>query len=111
MKWSEMFKKAQFIDLSGLTQVSVKDAMNFGTIHVTGYSFCNTSNGETAITLFDEMPESFFFAPTVLTNMFKQIDSNADAKKYFDENGITLQIAETKNKKGNRTYFNFTPVD
>lgn len=111
MKWNEMFKKAEFIDLSGLKQVSVNDAMNFGTIHVTAYSFCTTSNGETAITVFDEMPDSFFFAPTVLTNMFKQIDGNADAKNKFDSEGITLQIGKAVNKKGNRTYFTFTPVE
>lgn len=111
MKWNEMFKKAQFIDLSGLKQVSVNDALELGKIHVTGYSFCTTSNGETAITIFDEMPDSFFFAPTVLTNMFKQIDGNAEAKAKFDAEGITLEITKTKNKKGNREYFNFTPVD
>ena len=111
MKWSEMFKKAQFIDLSGLNQISVKDAMSFGKIHINGYSFCTTSNGETAIVVFDEKPDSFFFAPTVLTNMLKQIDGNADAKTFFDENGMTVEISETKNKKGNRTYFTFTPVD
>lgn len=111
MKWSEMFKKSQFIDLSGLNQISVKDVMVHGTIHITGYSFCTTSNGETAIVLCDEIPDSFFFAPTVLTNMLKQIDNNADAKNKFDAEGIKVQISESKNKKGNRTYFNFTPVD
>ena len=111
MKWSEMFKKSQFIDLSGLNQISVKDAQALGKIHITGYSFCTTSNGETAIVIFDEKPDCFFFAPTVLTNMLKQIDGNADAKKFFDEKGITVEISESKNKKGNRTYFTFTPVD
>lgn len=111
MKWSEMFKKSKFIDLSGLNQISVKDAKEFGRIHITGYSFCTTSNGDTAIVVFDEKPDSFIFAPTVLTNMLKQIDSHADAKAYFDENGITVEIGESKNKKGNRTYFTFTPVD
>lgn len=111
MKWSEMFKKAQFIDLSGLNMISVKDVMDYDTIHITGYSFCTTSNGDTAIVLFDEKPDSFFFAPTVLTNMLKQIDNNADAKSKFDAEGIKMQISECHNKKGNRTYFNFTPVD
>ena len=111
MKWSEMFKKASFIDLSGLNQISVKDAMEFKTIHINGYSFCTTSNGETAIVVFDECPDNFFFAPTVLTNMLKQIDVNTDAKAYFDENGMTVEISESKNKKGNRTYYTFTPVD
>lgn len=111
MKWSEMFKKSQFIDLSGLNQISVKDAMNFKTIHIKGYSFCTTSNGETAIVVFDECPDNFFFAPTVLTNMLKQIDGNADAKAFFDANGMTVEISESKNKKGNRTYYTFTPVD
>lgn len=111
MKWSEMFKKSQFIDLSGLNQISIKDVMQYGSVHVTGYSFCTTSNGETAIVICDEIPGSFFFAPTVLTNMLKQIDSNDTAKEKFNTDGITLQISESKNKKGNRTYYNFTPVD
>lgn len=111
MKWSEMFKKSQFIDLSGLTQISIKEVMELGTIHITNYSFCTTSNGETAIVVFDEKPGNFFFAPTVLTNMFKQIEGNAETKSKFDAEGFTVEINETKNKKGNRTYYNFTPVD
>lgn len=111
MLWSELFK-SNSIDLSGKEQVSIADVMNdYHKVTITDYSFCTTSNGETAIVLFKESPKNFFFAPTVLTNMLKAIDANDDAKQKFNDEGLTVEIAQTKSKKGNRTYFNFTPVD
>lgn len=112
MNWSDMFAKSKSIDVSGKSQVSVEDVKNdYGHIHITDFSFCTTSNGDTAFVLFSESPNDFFFAPTVLTNMLKAIDENPDARAKFDAEGITLEISTTKNKKGNRTYFNFTPID
>ena len=112
MNWSDMFAKSKSIDVSGKEQVSVEDVKNdYGTIHITDFSFCTTSNGDTAFVLFSESPKSFFFAPTILTSMLKAIDENNEAREKFDAEGITLEISSTKNKKGNRTYFNFTPVD
>ena len=112
MNWSDMFAKSNNIDVSGKTQVSVEDVMNdYKHIHITEFSFCTTSNGDTAFVLFKESPNDFFFAPTVLTNMLHAIDSNDEARAKFDAEGITLEISTSKNKKGNRTYFNFTPVD
>ena len=110
--WSEMFEKSKSIDVSGKSQVSVEDVMNdYGTIKIVDFSFCTTSNGDTAFVIFEESPNDFFFAPTVLTNMLHMINDNDDARAKFDAEGITLKISTTKNKKGNRTYFNFTPVD
>ena len=112
MNWSDMFAKSNTIDVSGKEQVSVEDVMHdYGKIHVVDFSFCTTSNGDTAFVLFDESPNSFFFAPTVLTNMLHAITDNPDAMEKFRGEGITLEISTSKNKKGNRTYFNFTPVD
>lgn len=110
--WSEMFEKSKSIDVSGKSQVSVEDVMNdYGTIKIVDFSFCTTSNGDTAFVIFEESPNDFFFAPTVLTNMLHMINDNDDARAKFDAEGITVTISTTKNKKGNRTYFNFTPVD
>lgn len=107
-----MFEKSKSIDVSGKSQVSVEDVMNdYGTIKIIDFSFCTTSNGDTAFVIFEESPKDFFFAPTVLTNMLHMINDNDDARAKFDTEGITLKISTTKNKKGNRTYFNFTPVD
>ena len=112
MKWDEMFKKSKTVNVADKEQVSVEDVRNdYGTITITDFSFCTTSNGDTAFVLFKESPKSFFFAPTVLTNMLHMIDENAEAREKFDKEGITMEISTTKNKKGNRTYFNFTPVD
>lgn len=112
MEWSQMFAKSKSVDVSGKNQVSVEDVMNdYGTIKIKDFSFCTTSNGDTAFVLFEESPNDFFFAPTVLTNMLHMIDDNDDAREKFDSEGITVEISTTKNKKGNRTYFNFTPVD
>lgn len=107
-----MFAKSKSVDVSGKTQISVEDVKNdYGVITITDFSFCTTSNGDTAFVLFAESPKDFFFAPTVLTNMLHMIDNNPDAREKFDNEGITLEISTTKNKKGNRTYFNFTPVE
>lgn len=110
--WSELFSQSQFVDVSGKEQVSIEDVLHdYETIKITDYSFATTSNGETAFVLFKESPNNFFFAPTVLTNMLKQIDADQNAKEFFKENGLVVTISKNKNKKGNRTYFNFTPVD
>lgn len=112
--WTEIFSQAQFTDVSGKEQVSIEDVLSQvkkKPITIIDYSFVTTSNGETAFILYKESPNNFFFAPTVLTNMLKQIDANADAKEFFKKNGLKVTITKTKNKKGNRTYFNFTPVD
>ena len=112
MKWNEMFKKSKTANVADKKQISNEDVCNeYGKITITDFSFCTTSNGETAFVLFKESPENFFFAPTVLTNMLHMIDENPDAREKFDKEGITLEISATKNKEGNRTYYNFTPVD
>lgn len=112
MKWSEMFKKSSFIDLSGKTQVSIKDLIAVTPeITITDFSFAKTSNGDTAIVTYAENENNFFFAPTVLTTMLHTINDNTDALEKFKTDGLRVTISETTNKKGNRTYFNFTPVD
>lgn len=112
MKWNELFAKSQSIDVSGKNQMSVEDVLtDYGTITITDYSFCKTSNGDTAFVLFKESPDSFFFAPTVLTNMLTVIDSMPEAKEELITNGFSVTISKSKNKKGNRSYFNFTPAD
>ena len=112
--WNELFSQSQFVDVSGKEQVSIEDVLaqvKKKPITITDYSFATTSNGETAFVLYKEAPNNFFFAPTVLTNMLKQIDANEEAKNFFKEHGLKVTIVKTKNKKGNRTYFNFTPVN
>ena len=112
MKWSEMFKKSETLDVSGKNQVSIADVMHdYGRVHITKYAFCTTSNGDTAFVLFAESPNDFFFAPTVLNNMLRTIDADVDAKAKFDADGMTVAITETKSKNGKRTYYTFTPVD
>ncbi len=112
MKWSEMFAKSSFIDLSGKEQISIKDLIaNHNTITINDFSFAKTSNGDTAIVTYKESENNFFFAPTVLTTMLHAINDNPDALEKFKTEGLTVTITETQNKKGNRTYFNFTPVD
>lgn len=107
-----MFKKSSFIDLSGKTQVSIKDLIAVTPeITITDFSFAKTSNGDTAIVTYAENENNFFFAPTVLTTMLHTINDNADALEKFKTDGLRVTISETTNKKGNRTYFNFTPVD
>ena len=112
MKWSEMFSKSSFIDLSGKEQISIKDLIAITqVITITDFSFAKTSNGDTAIVCYKESENNFFFAPTVLTTMLHAINDNPEALEKFKAEGLTVSIQETKNKKGNRTYFNFTPVD
>lgn len=112
MKWNELFAKSQGIDVSGKNQMSVEDVMSdYGTITITDFSFCKTSNGDTAFILFKESPDSFFFAPTVLTNMLNVIAETPEAKEKLMSEGFPVTISKSKNKKGNRSYFNFTPVD
>lgn len=112
MKWSEMFSKSSFIDLSGKEQISIKDLIAITqVITITDFSFAKTSNGDTAIVCYKESENNFFFAPTVLTTMLHAINDNPEALEKFKSEGLTVSIQETKNKKGNRTYFNFTPVD
>lgn len=112
MKWSEMFAKSSFIDLSGKEQISIKDLLAIrDVITITDFSFAKTSNGDTAIVCYKESENNFFFAPTVLTTMLHAINDNPAALEKFKAEGLTVSIQETKNKKGNRTYFNFTPVD
>lgn len=112
MKWSEMFAKSSFIDLSGKEQISIKDLIAKNpVITITDFSFAKTSNGDTAIVTYKENENNFFFAPTVLTTMLHAISDNAEAREKFKSEGLEVTITETKNKKGNRTYFNFTPVD
>lgn len=107
-----MFSKSKSVDVSGKSQVSISDVMNdYNRITITDFSFCTTSNGDTAFVLFKESPESFFFAPSVLTNMLHAINDNDDARAKFESEGFTVEISTSQNKKGNRTYFNFTPVD
>lgn len=112
MKWSEMFAKSSFIDLSNKEQVSIKDLIiDYPVIKITDFSFAKTSNGDTAIVIFEEDNKSFFFAPSVLTTMLHAINDKPEALAKFKEEGLTVSISETTNRKGNRTYFNFTPVD
>lgn len=103
MSFRAKYDRAITLDLSSRSQVTTEQIVG-KTLTVKDYSIANTKNGECAIVLFDEMPDNFYFAGTVLTGIIKEIDKDEFDKRDLRKNGMQIKLYQTENKDHTRTY-------
>jgi hypothetical protein len=59
---------------------------------------------ETCACIADELPNLYFFAPSVLTKTLKRINANETMMEALRNEGLKVKLSEKRNKQGTQTY-------
>ena len=93
------------INLDGLNQIKTEDVLG-KTLTVRNVDLMKTKNGECGIMIFDEFPESFYFAGSVLTTLCTDIIADGSVEELKAE-GLKISIFKSKSEKTNREYVSY----
>ena len=96
-------KQGEYLELGDRKQIKTDDVME-KQMTVTAYSLFKGKHGDTAIVIVKEYPESFLFAPSVLTDMLKQVDADDEAREALKNEGMKIILHDRENKDGSRHY-------
>lgn len=92
--------------MEGRTKGDTEELLN-KTVTVDDYAFLrNEDDGEYAVFSVKEIPESFYFGSTVITENLKRIEEEGLHDDVVKE-GLKVKVVKRQNKKGNRTYTAF----
>ena len=100
--FSQFFNTQPTIDIEGKTQLKTPDLLG-KKITINDYSLCTLSHGDTAIVIFKEYPDSFWFASKTVTDLLTSVE-NAGKHKDLAAEGMTIILGEKENKKGTSKY-------
>ena len=98
------FQTNSTIDLEGKTQLKKDDVLD-SELTIIDYSFARTSNGETSVILFKEIPDKFLFGGKVITNLLKDINDDPEAVKALKEEGLKVRFFNSTSRSG-KDYIN-----
>lgn len=101
--FKDFFNRGQQLELGDRKQVKGDDLLD-QEITVTDYSFMHGAHGDTAVVLYKENPDGFFFAPSILTQMLHDVDADDELKKMLHDSGMKIKIYKKSSKDGSRTY-------
>ena len=96
-------KQGEHLELGDRMQIKTDDIME-KELTITGYSLFKGKHGDTAIVIVKEYPKGFLFAPSVLTDMLKQVDANTEAREALKTEGMQIMLHNRENKDGSRHY-------
>ena len=105
MGFKDKYNRAVSLDLSNRSQVST-DMIVDKVLTIKDFTMARTKNGECAIVIFDEMPDNFYFAGTVLTSILKDVMKDDFDMRELRKNGMQVKLYQTENKDHTRTYTN-----
>lgn len=100
--FSQFFNTQPTIDIEGKTQLKTQDLLG-KKITINDYSLCTLSHGDTAIVIFKEYPDGFWFASKTVTDLLTSVE-NAGKHKDLAAEGMTIILGEKENKKGTSKY-------
>lgn len=100
--FSQFFNTQPTIDIEGKTQLKTPDLLG-KKITINDYSLCTLSHGDTAIVIFKEYPDGFWFASKTVTDLLTSVE-NAGKHKDLAAEGMTIILGEKENKKGTSKY-------
>ena len=100
--FSQFFNTQPTIDIEGKTQLKTPDLLG-KKITINDYSLCTLSHGDTAIVIFKEYPDGFWFASKTVTDLLTSIE-NAGQHEALVNDGLAVILGEKENKKGTSKY-------
>ena len=100
--FSQFFNSKATIDIEGKQQLKTQDLIG-RKLTITEYSLCKLSHGDTAIVIFKEYPDGFWFASKTVTDLLTSIE-NAGKHKDLAAEGMAIILGEKENKKGTSKY-------
>lgn len=103
--FSKALSRGKSIDLNGKNQLKTDDVLE-RILTVKEYAFAKTSNGETAIVLFEEEPNGFYFGGKVLVDILKEVHDDEALDAELHETGMQITLHKTATKDGKRSYIN-----
>lgn len=105
MSFKEKYNRGVNLDLSNRSQVATEMILD-KPLTIIDFSMARTKNGECAIVIFEEMPDNFYFAGTVLTNILRDIAKDDFDLRELRKNGMKIKLFESENKDHTRKYVN-----
>ena len=100
--FSQFFNSKATIDIEGKQQLKTQDLLG-KKITINDYSLCTLSHGDTAIVLFKEYPDGFWFASKTVTDLLTSIE-NAGKHGELVFEGMEVILREKANKQGTSKY-------
>lgn len=100
--FSQFFNTQPTIDIEGKTKLKTQDLLG-KKITINEYSLCKASHGDTAIVIFKEYPDGFWFASKTVTDLLTSVE-NAGKHKDLAAEGMAIILGEKENKKGTSKY-------
>jgi len=100
--FSQFFNTQPTIDIEGKTHLKTPDLLG-KKLTINEYSLCKASHGDTAIVIFNEYPDGFWFASKTVTDLLTSIE-NAGKHKDLAAEGMAIILGEKENKTGTSKY-------
>ena len=100
--FSQFFNTQPTIDIEGKTHLKTPDLLG-KKLTINEYSLCKASHGDTAIVIFKEYPDGFWFASKTVTDLLTSIE-NAGQHEALVNDGLAVILGEKENKKGTSKY-------
>lgn len=104
--FTSLFNQSNTIDLTGRTQVKKEELLE-KKLTIIDYSCYNGKSGRTAIVIFKELPDKFYFASKILTELLDSVTEN-NKKDELVKDGMNIILHETPNKDNSRRYISVT---
>lgn len=96
--FSQFMSSGTSLDLEGREQIKTKDLLDIK-VTVEDYSLIKGAHGKTAIVVFKEMPDGFYFSGTALTGILSEIET-AGKHEDLKKEGMQIILYTSKTKKG-----------
>lgn len=104
-------KEFRIKDLKSLTNLEASDVYD-KELTIIEFDIAKTKDGnEYCVLMFKELPDSFYFGKSVLTEFCKEIEADETALDELHFNGVKIIISEATSKTSGRLYETFKFVD
>ena len=100
--FSQFFNTPSKVDIDGKQQLKSADLFN-QKLTITDYSLCKLSHGDTAIVIFKEYPNGFWFASKTVTDLLTSIE-HAGQHDTLVKDGLAVMLGERENKQETSKY-------
>ena len=96
--FSQFMSSGTSLDLEGREQIKTKDLLDIR-VTVEDYSLIKGAHGKTAIVVFKEMPNGFYFAGKALTGILSEIET-AGKHEDLKKEGMKIILYTSKRRNG-----------
>lgn len=93
-------KKGNHIDISEMEQLKTVDLIGIPILTMMNCELITTKNGPTAIVIFKEYKNSFYFAGKALTGLCTDIINDQEAYDEMVKDGVKIQLYKEESKNG-----------